>query len=252
MLLLALVLGALAAAFLLADLSFLQPDPQARLEQEALQLMRMFQNKIDTEAGRQCDGLFAISPQQVLARWGIHPVAAVNERALALLLEAYQQRPDFVLGNDLRSHQPVRHFSCELQKLRQDVLANPAIPAALLLLALLALLINRKWRKDGEDAAKARELVREVYSHLQKLAIVASNPHSAASVTAWIAVPQLRDTLLPPSDRRNASERMRTIWARVEDVINVDTRVVSSERNLHGEQVLTWQWASPIHRLEKK
>src|SRR3989338_6886454 len=102
----------------------------SNLHREAKSLADHFQNLIDTEAGMQCEGEYSISLHRIQSSWGLHQDAQKLDLALQYLLDAQARDfPDYVPGTHLRSRNPLKHFSCQFERLKQDMLENPLIPS---------------------------------------------------------------------------------------------------------------------------
>ncbi|XP_053318745.1 inner nuclear membrane protein Man1 [Spea bombifrons] len=140
----------------------------------------------------------------------------------------------------LESTRPQMSFVCRVRR----AIVTVAHKLSLLLLGVAVLLggiryMRYRWSKEEEESRQMFDMVVKIIDALKS--------HSEAckenkGLEPLLAVPHLRDSLIPPRDRKN----LALVWERAVDfLVANESRVHSELQKIAGENVLLWKWRPP-------
>ncbi|KAL4185126.1 hypothetical protein AMTRI_Chr10g229050 [Amborella trichopoda] len=107
------------------------------------------------------------------------------------------------------------------------------LPISLLLVAFVRLL----WRvhMHSKLSTRAEQIYEQVCEALEENAVMVKN--SRGDCGAWVVASRLRDHLLLPNERKNAS-----LWKKVGELVQEDSRIDRYPLLIKGETKIVWEW----------
>ncbi|XP_070571559.1 inner nuclear membrane protein Man1-like [Ptychodera flava] len=142
----------------------------------------------------------------------------------------------------LQSIHPHMSMICRIKESFTDVFLKVlSVMAVILIIYGICVYVKYRWKQEENEQ-------REVYEMVEKIIDVLKTHHDACKrdkdLQPFLAIPHVRDMLLPPADRR----KLQRLWDKaVKFLESSESRVRVESQCISGEDFAVWRWIQVMH-----